>query len=670
MLLKFYTYFFLFLVFYLKSFCGIYAQENQNNKPTFDKTDLLQKNGIKLDDNWEFYWNSFIQPNEFENQKPLDIVKLSSWTNYVDENKNNLPAFGYATYKINFSIPKERPNVSLYIPRIIASYKIWINGVFILETGRIGTSKENTLHRRFTKIIPLDSNKTDFTVVIQVANYYNKKAGITVPILLGETDTLFYKKSLQLITDMVSVGSFSFIGILFLIFYLLYWSKDKAVLYFSIMCIALSYHTLNDRYAPFTKVFEEINWVLLAKTEYIASYIVGYCASLFFALILKHFVHKWYTKTVTYSIITFIALAILLPAPYFTELIIPFLIFMLINITYICFIIIKSIIAKSNVSKLLLVNIIFATLTFLAHILFFIEENEIALIYVKLGYIFVFLFISMLLLQRFSRSFHKLEQANYLALLQKREISEQSKELAQVNSKLKENLKLLEDNNAELEDFNHIISHDLKTPLVSVYSLASFIEEDLKHKLDTDTAYHIKMMKEVISKMEASINGLLEYSKVAKGSKHKELFYFNSVLERVNELINHQNKSVINLPKEAIEIYANKIELEHVFQNLIGNSIKYNDKEKAIIDINLSVKDDEYVFSVSDNGPGINPKYHQKIFKIFSQLETNDKDINSTGVGLAIVKKIISNNNGVISVASEKGEGLTISFTWKKNIKS
>ena len=78
-----------------------------------------------------------------------------------------------------FSIPKERQNVSLYIPRIIASYKIWVNGVFILETGRVGKSRSETLQRRFIRIIPLDAHDTDFEVVIQVANFYNKKAGIT-----------------------------------------------------------------------------------------------------------------------------------------------------------------------------------------------------------------------------------------------------------------------------------------------------------------------------------------------------------------------------------------------------------------------------------------------------------------------------------------------------------
>jgi signal transduction histidine kinase len=642
---------------------SIHLPEKQNDNLHFSLDQLFQKNSIKLDKNWQFYWQEFIAPKDLKNKQPTDLVNLTSWTNYLDKNSENLPAFGYATYKLNFSIPKERPNTSLYIPRIIAAYKIWINGVFILETGRIGTSKENTLQRRFTKIIPLQPNETNFEVVIQVANFYNKKAGITEPILLGNNEDIVYKKSLQTMVDMFSIGSFSFVGIVFLVFYLLYWNKDQAVLYFSVMCIALSYHILNDRYAPLSKIFVEINWVFLAKTEYLATYVVGLCASFFFALILKKFVHSWYTKTVLYISILLTILLIILPGPAFTELVLPFLIFMMINIGYICFITIKAIIGKSNVSKLLLVNIIFATLIFLANIIFYIYENEIALIYVKFGYILVFLFISMLLLQRFSKSFHRLERANIIAYQQRQEIIAKSKELSQVNEKLAENLKLLKNNNEELDDFNHIVSHDLKTPLVSVYSLASFIEEDLKDKMDSNTETHLTLIKDVISKMEASINGLLEYSKVSKGSKYKELFSINNMLTNTIDLVDPKNKSTINLPKNDTNIYTNKIELEHVFQNLIGNSLKYNDKEKAIINISFDKKDNEFVFAVSDNGPGVENQYHNKIFKIFNQLDTNND--NSTGVGLAIVKKIISNNNGVIKVTSEKDKGLTILFSWK-----
>ncbi|WP_439131027.1 sensor histidine kinase [Polaribacter sp.] len=664
-LLKFITRFILFVAI-VQCVYSVDKQKNENYSTYFNNDKLFQKKGIKLDQNWEFYWNTFINPKDFTNQKPLNLVELASWTNYVDKDNQKLPAFGYATYKKSFTIPKERPNTSLYIPRIIGAYKIWINGKFILESGNIGTTKETTLHRRFTKIIPLNSNDTNFEVVIQVANFYNKNAGITEPILLGVTEYLFQKKSLQIMADMTAVGSFSFVGLLLLIFYVLYWNKDKAVLYFSLMCIALSYHTLNDRYAPFSHLFKEISWVFLAKTEYIASYIVGYSASMFFVIVLEEYVHYWFKKFIQYSTVILILAAIILPAPHFTYLIPVFLVFMMLNIAYIIFTIIKAILAKSKATKLLLIVMAIATAVFLANIIFFIKQHEIALIYVKFGYIFVFLLISMLLLRRFSTSFKELENANLLALTQKKEISMKSKQLTAVNLQLEENLKLLENNNEELEDFNHIVSHDLKTPLVSVYSLASFIEEDLKDTLDDNTSKHIIMMKEVISKMESSINGLLEYSKVAKGKKHKEWFSCNVTLQKVFDLIQHQKKSTLILPKKDLKVYANKLEFEHVFQNLMGNSIKYNDKDEAIITIKFRLKEGEYLFSISDNGPGIDKQYHQKIFKIFSQLETNAKDVNSTGIGLAIVKKIVANNDGIISVSSKKGKGLTIRFSWQK----
>lgn len=653
------------LLISFQSFSYSFKSDKKIDSLRIKETQLLGNKAIKLNDNWEFYWKEFINPGEFTGKTPLDIVQLKSWTNFTNKETENLPSCGYATYRKTFSIPDKRPNVSLYIPRIIGAYKIWINGDFILETGKIGTSKDKTLHRRFTKIIPLELEQSTFEIVIQVSNFYNKKGGIAEPILIGRTEELLQKKFLQTMTDMFTIGSFSFIGILFLFFYFVYWNKDRVILYFSVMCIALAYHTLNDRYAPLVKVFDEISWVLLTKIEYIASYLVGLTGSLFFAIILKDYIHKWYMKAVVYCTVLLILTVIFLPAPYFTEVILYFLIFMLIDILYVIFITLKAIISKSKESLLLLIGIVIGGSVFLSYIIFFINENETGLIFVKFGYILVFLFISMLLMRRFSMSFRQLEEANVLATKQKLEISNQSKELTRINSQLSKNLLLLENNNRELEDFNHIVSHDLKTPLVSVYSLASFIEEDLKDAIESETKSHIKMMKDVISNMEASINGLLEYSKVAKGRKSKQWFFVNKTLLSIIEVIDTQKENIFDLPKEDIKIFANKVEFEHVFQNLITNSIKYNDKEQTVVKIRIKSDNNEYKFSLSDNGPGIEPQYHKQIFNIFSQLDHNSDDLKSTGIGLAIVKKIIANNNGEISVDSKKGEGLTISFTWK-----
>jgi light-regulated signal transduction histidine kinase (bacteriophytochrome) len=196
-----------------------------------------------------------------------------------------------------------------------------------------------------------------------------------------------------------------------------------------------------------------------------------------------------------------------------------------------------------------------------------------------------------------------------------------------------------------------------------VHSLVSFIEEDLKTTLNENTKSHLKLLKNRVSKMNSLIDGLLIYSKIAKGKKDKKLFSLNKLLSDVISGINVLDQNTINLPNQNLEIYANKIELYHVFQNLISNAITHNDKDHIIINISVSKLPTEYVFSVSDNGPGIDEKYHTKIFEMFSQLKVNDAN-QSSGIGLAIVNKIVSENKGAISVESEKNLGLKISFSW------
>ena len=622
-------------------------------------------NEVVVNSGWEFYWNHFIEPGNFKTRTISPIhVSLDSWTSFKLLDGQELPSFGYGTYRTKVSIPKNRPFYSLYIPRIYSSSKTWVNGELISEIGNIATTKKETTHRRFSQIIPLNSDETDFEIVIQVANFYHNKGGITEPIKLAPSKILHQKKYKRIMADMIFIGCLGFIGLFFLLFFLFYWSKDRSVLYFSILCLSLSYMSLSDRYAPFTFIFSSINWIFLTKIEYITLFLSGFSASLFFNYVFEKHIHKEYLKIIRYSFYTLMVLTLLTPAPYFTHFPIVFLVLMIINIAYATFIIVKTVIGKKLESILLFVSMIQTAFVFGTHILFYLEKNESAMILVNIGYVIVFILVSTLLMNRFSNSFKELELAKDLALEQKKEISVKSNQLTDANSKLEENLKLLESSNAELDDFNHIVSHDLKSPLISIHSLVSFIEEDAKASLNDNTKEYLKMLKDVVSRMEALINGLLDYSKVAKGNKKKETFKLNALLKKVIGIVDYQNRSTINLPKEDLEIYANKVELNHVFQNLISNAIKYNDKEEIRIDISVLKNDNKYTFSVSDNGPGIDPEYHDKIFKIFSKLDTSE-DVNSTGIGLAIVKKIISENNGIISVESEKGNGLKINFTWE-----
>lgn len=643
-----------------------FGQEEHNVEDTINlqKVIITETTEILLDSGWSFYWNQLIAPGHFKEEIPHKVVTLHNWAEFNIPESEKPPSFGYATYRLRISIPKERPYVSLYIPKIYSASKTWVNGTFISEIGNIGVTKAETVHRRFSQIIPLNTNETDFEIVIQIANFYHSKGGIIEPVLLGSSQHLYNTKSKRIVADTIFIGCLGFIGIFFLIFFLLYWNKDKAVLYFAVLCLSLSYMALSDRYAPLANAFQSVSWILLTKIEYLSLFLSGIAATLFFQNIFYDFIQKAYSKIADYSFYLLALLVIFLPAPYFTKLLLPFLVLMVLNLLYMTFILVKAIIGKRRDSILLLVSMLLGLIIFYIHIFFFLGGNSNAIVYVNFGYIVVFLILSTLLMTRFSNSFKELEQSKKLALQQQKELLLKTNQLSDANLVLNENLRVLKNYNTELDNFNHIVSHDLKSPLVAVHSLVSFIEEDLKTTLNDDTKSHLKLLKNRVSKMNSLIEGLLKYSKVAKGEKAKELFSLNEILNEVISEINLLDKNTINLPKEDLEIYANKIELYHVFQNLISNAIKYNDKDHIIINISVSMLPTEYVFSVSDNGPGIDEKYHTKIFEMFSQLQVND-DAQSTGIGLAIVNKIVAENRGLISVESKKGLGLKISFSWQ-----
>jgi signal transduction histidine kinase len=136
-------------------------------------------------------------------------------------------------------------------------------------------------------------------------------------------------------------------------------------------------------------------------------------------------------------------------------------------------------------------------------------------------------------------------------------------------------------------------------------------------------------------------------------------------LEFIGKPENVQLEFVTPLPVMSTD----KLRLEQIFSNLLDNAIKYNDKEKILIKISAQEKPDEWIFTVTDNGPGIEPQYHEKVFIIFQTLNRRDK-VESTGVGLAIVKKIIEEQGGKIWVESDKDKGASFIFTWPKSVHS
>mgnify|MGYP006148923339 CR=1 FL=1 len=212
--------------------------------------------------------------------------------------------------------------------------------------------------------------------------------------------------------------------------------------------------------------------------------------------------------------------------------------------------------------------------------------------------------------------------------------------------------------NYELEQFSFVLSHDLKSPLRAVKTLIYFVKEDLEEAglaLPKGVQDNIDLIDSRILKMEALIMSVLNFAQVGT-SDEKEWVDMNAVVAEVIELIEIPEKFKLNISKDLPKILMNKVELVQVVQNLLTNSIKYNNSENPEIIIYPGLKKREFVIHFKDNGIGIDPMFHDKVFNLFETLKQKDA-YEATGIGLPIVKKIVEKAGGEVYILSELGKG-------------
>jgi PAS domain S-box-containing protein len=229
-------------------------------------------------------------------------------------------------------------------------------------------------------------------------------------------------------------------------------------------------------------------------------------------------------------------------------------------------------------------------------------------------------------------------------------------------------MKELERSNKELEQFAYVASHDLQEPLRMVASFTQLLEMQYKDKLDEDAIEYISFAVDGAKRMQSLISDLLAYSRVTSYAGEFEEVDLNKVIEEVLfnlEIVIEENNAVIT-NETLLKISADYSQMVQVFQNIIGNALKYRSKKTPKIHISSRKEDDKWLFSVKDNGIGIDPEYSEKIFQIFRRLHTRE-EYEGTGIGLAITKRIIERHGGKIWVESEPGNGSVFFFTIPKN---
>ena len=246
-------------------------------------------------------------------------------------------------------------------------------------------------------------------------------------------------------------------------------------------------------------------------------------------------------------------------------------------------------------------------------------------------------------------------------------LREKALELEWSNRELLKITSLLKKRNKELDHFAYVTSHDLKAPLRAIANLATWLSEDLEGQIPEENQEQLQLMQSRVKRMEGLIQGLLKYSRVGRKNTPTKTVNVGDLVREAIDLLSPPAELEVVVAADMPTLTTEILLLQQVFSNLISNAIKYHPQQKGTITISVVEQENFYQFTVADDGLGIAPQYHDRIFTIFQTLQSRDT-IESTGIGLSIVKKIVEGQGGKIWVESQLGEGATFHFTWPRTV--
>jgi PAS domain S-box-containing protein len=244
-------------------------------------------------------------------------------------------------------------------------------------------------------------------------------------------------------------------------------------------------------------------------------------------------------------------------------------------------------------------------------------------------------------------------------------VQQQAAEIHQLNTLLTQMMALVDRRDREIDHFTYTISHDLKAPLRAVTNLSQWIEDDLMGELAEESSRQLQLLRTRVNRMEALIDGLLTYSRIGRMEVSIERVGVVELVAEIVDILEPPAGFTIEIDPDLPTLETKRWSLKQVFYNSIENAIVHHDLDDGNIHISGKTLADSYEFTVTDDGPGIPPSQHEFVFGIFNTL---GKKADSTGIGLAVVKKIVESEGGRIELVSDVDAGTSLRFTWPKSI--
>jgi signal transduction histidine kinase len=641
---------------------------------------------VKLNGEWEFYWNKMLQPSDFiaNSYKPDFFGTVPSyWTDYPKESVKT-SKFGYATYRLTVLLPSGiKSPLALDVPVFDSSYELFVNGKYLGGNGIPGISAKETraeYKRNFFRIIP-DSDT--LKIIIHVSNFDHRRGGFWLPMKLGTFSEVQRQMANSWAAEWSVITILLGFSFFFLFFYILS-PKDSMMAFLSIMTLGLALRPLFTSHFLILNLFN-MEWSWIIRSEYIGLYMIIIGCSWFsfkaYPSLLIQFI-TWF-NTALFTLAFFGTL--FLPVKVFTYVTYAYYPSILFLVSYLIYKSFTGILKGNNIDIMYFVAFFLLLLGGIHDIRVASGKADYSAGYILPYLIVIFVFIqAALLLLKWIKAFNEKEKLQLELEYMNRNleilISERTQELKTRNAEIEKQNSRIALQNKQLSDtiqlrnrIFSLIAHDLRSPVVNIlYMLNLLKEKEYKEKYDDFANSSIQYAQMVISLLENMLVwGRGQEDKIKFSPEKRDLAdIILTNLSIFKETADNKEISVNFTQVGSSVAYFDKDLLDIIIRNLLSNAVKYTPRGGRI---SILLKDrtnngDGILLKVCDNGIGI-PETKKKYIFTSTEIESTpgtEKE-KGTGLGLKLCHDLVKINNGTISVESQEGEGTCFIITLPKD---
>lgn len=623
----------------LVSFCSTQLQAQTAKNGVIDlRKVVFNEQAIPLDGYWGFFPNAMVAPNDTLTPIKYYTQVPGLWNN-LPKNTPSPGIRGFATYRLTVLLPHNRPPLSMELPDAYTAYQLYVNGELMYQNGKAGTSKASSIPLWRQVVKTLDVHTDTLQLLLQVSNFYHSRGGPHKSFWIGASTPMNQQFNKTVAADFMLAGAL-LMGGLFFFGLFLFGNHDKAILYFSLFCMAYSYRIVGSDFYALHNIFPHYPWAVATRIEYIALYgalalLINYMRHLY----PDEINHKWIDGSIIMCLLLIVSVLIL-PPYYFTRAIIPFLLLMVVYVIYTVFVFIKAALHKRIGAKFAMISIFVLLSVFVIILLEYLGVIGSWKWITSAGYAAFFFLQSLILSFRFAIS---------LKL---------AKEAAELGMKAK-------------SQFLSTMSHEIRTPLNAVIGISHMLLEDNPKEEQIENLNILLFSGQNLLHI---VNDILDYNKM-----DANMVVFEKIPIRIADIgasivhgFSHPAKSkgvdlqFISDPKLQNEVIGDPTRLTQVLTNLVDNAIKFTQEGKVVLSITVKAQADDtltLLFSVEDTGIGIPLDKQQLIFEEFTQADVStSRSFGGTGLGLSICKKLLGLQGITLQLKSQPGIGTIFSF--------